>query len=163
MTLSNVLKQLGEAPGPSDSGHPDARFARSVRGLDAASHDVSTCNDKELESEMRGLRGFLLPRACARARARTVEPGRETSQTSQTSHVGPPTGPATVLRHCRCLDCRLLDRNDGGCDVPGRNDAPDEWHYCAGYDGPQISRDVLVWRAALDGRPRGATEAKGEP
>jgi len=57
----------------------------------------------------------------------------------------PPTS-ATILRRCRCLDCRLLDRNDGGCDVPGRNDTPDEWHYCAGYDGPQISRDVLVFR-----------------
>ncbi|HUT62129.1 MAG TPA: hypothetical protein VNA25_30185 [Phycisphaerae bacterium] len=60
---------------------------------------------------------------------------------------GPPLpAPATILRRCRCLDCHLLDRNGGGCDVPGRNDAPNKWHYCAGYDGPPISRDVLVFR-----------------
>ena len=57
----------------------------------------------------------------------------------------PPTR-VTVLRHCRCLDCRRLDRNEGGCEIPGRNDAPGKWGFCAGYDGPPISRDVLVFR-----------------
>jgi len=23
---------------------------------------------------------------------------------------------------------------------------PDAWHYCAGYNGPQISKDVWAWK-----------------
>jgi hypothetical protein len=66
----------------------------------------------------------------------------------------------TVLRHCRCLDCRKLYRAEGEffcrdgiggtatvlgtgeriCDPP-----PEAWHYCAGYHGPQISKDLWLW------------------
>lgn len=74
----------------------------------------------------------------------------------------PPTpGMATILRHCRCMDCRHFGRcgdeytcshDIGGtkvvwatgqhvCDPP-----PQAWHYCSHYHGPQISTDVWVWR-----------------
>jgi len=66
----------------------------------------------------------------------------------------------TLLRHCRCVDCthysvangeHLCAEGIGGvgviwatgrvvCDPP-----PTAWHYCAGYDGQQISADVWVW------------------
>lgn len=73
-----------------------------------------------------------------------------------------PPGPVTLLRHCRCCDCRKFRRDVRGecfcadgiggtgivwatgervCDPP-----PELWHYCAGYDGPPISRDVWAWR-----------------
>jgi hypothetical protein len=72
----------------------------------------------------------------------------------------PPSPQVTILRHCRCLDCRKFYRAEGEffcrdgvggtgtvlgtgerrCDPP-----PEAWHYCAGYDGPQVSRDVWAW------------------
>ncbi len=79
----------------------------------------------------------------------------------------PPPGSVTVLKHCRCQDCRNFHcvageyccrDGIGGtkvvwatgeriCDPP-----PETWHYCAGYHGPQISRDVWVW-------PKGSHQA----
>ena len=73
----------------------------------------------------------------------------------------PPSPDVVVLKHCRCMDCRkfsqagsdyFCDEHMGGtaivwstgkrtCDPP-----PDVWQYCACYDGPQISKDVWVWR-----------------
>ena len=68
----------------------------------------------------------------------------------------------TILRHCRCMDCRKFFSDRAGecfcreyiggtkvtwatgkreCDPP-----PDAWHYCSDYDGPQISTDVWVWQ-----------------
>jgi hypothetical protein len=70
----------------------------------------------------------------------------------------PPSVEGTVLKHCRCIDCRNWIGADlrcragiGGlavvwatgarrCDPP-----PDAWHYCRDYDGPQMSTDVWVW------------------
>lgn len=69
-----------------------------------------------------------------------------------------PTG--TVLRHCRCKDCLNFSRiagtyycsaGIGGTSVVwGTGErvcepAPDAWHYCARYRGPQISKDIWVW------------------
>ena len=66
-----------------------------------------------------------------------------------------------MLKHCRCMDCRKFSRvgNDYFCDehmggtaivwATGKRscDPPaDVWHYCACYAGPQISKDVWVWR-----------------
>ena len=71
-----------------------------------------------------------------------------------------PTATTAALRHCRCIDCRNFSRVGqdyfcshyiGGtkvtwatgkreCDPP-----PEAWHYCACYDGPQVSKDVWVW------------------
>ena len=73
----------------------------------------------------------------------------------------PPSIHVTILRYCRCQDCHKFVRTLSGdmicqegiggmgvvwgtgeriCDPP-----PDAWHYCSGYDGPQISKDVWVW------------------
>jgi len=65
-----------------------------------------------------------------------------------------------VLKHCRCMDCRNFSKVNGdyfcakgigGTAVvwgTGRRvcePAPGAWHYCAGYHGPQISKDVWLW------------------
>lgn len=84
----------------------------------------------------------------------------------------PPPGPATVLRHCRCLDCGRWSTRTGTCHefgfityIPREqypkpmqrfwNDLnmirPDEWHWCASYDGPSISKDVQVWPQTAGG------------
>ena len=76
------------------------------------------------------------------------------------------TAPATILKHCRCMDCRQWDDGQGCCHVlafrryvpreeyrpamrPFWTDVgmirPEAWHYCACYHGPQISKDVWVW------------------
>lgn len=73
---------------------------------------------------------------------------------------------ATVLKHCRCMDCRKWDRRADMCFesgfsryVPREEYHPrmqrfwsdlgmirlDAWHYCAFYHGPQISKDIWVW------------------
>lgn len=77
------------------------------------------------------------------------------SQDSQTRTAGQlpgrsacPPAPATILRHCRCVDCRLWTL--GKC--PLGTDDPNRWFYCANYNGLQISHDVLVWPHM----PRGA-------
>jgi len=65
-----------------------------------------------------------------------------------------PPAPATILKHCRCRDCRKwigkpysecrhgIIRN--GVKEPPEYPA-EAWHYCALYRGPQISKDVWVW------------------
>ena len=75
----------------------------------------------------------------------------------------PPPRPVTLLKHCRCIDCRHFHRVAGeyyctqyvggtkvvwatgerSCDP-----APDVWHYCAFYYGPQISKDIWAWPKA---------------
>ncbi len=87
--------------------------------------------------------------------------------------VRPPSRHVTVLRHCRCSDCLNFSRAGGeyfcseyiggtaavwttgerSCDPPS-----DEWHYCARYHGPQVSKDVWVWPKAT---PRAAQVGAG--
>ena len=80
-----------------------------------------------------------------------------------------PPAPATILRHCRCQDCRRWDETAGQCEARGlvryipKADyhpamqpfwsdlgmiRPEQWHYCADYHGPQISMDVWAWPKA---------------
>ena len=63
----------------------------------------------------------------------------------------------TILRHCRCQDCEHWIRPPyNECrhgiirnGVKERPEFPaDAWHYCALYQGPQISKDVFVWPRA---------------
>jgi len=92
---------------------------------------------------------------------------------SRESHSRPPAPASnvTILRHCRCRDCRKFSKvgseyfcqdHIGGtavvwatgervCDPP-----PDAWHYCAGYGGPLVSKDVWTW-------PRARTSAEKRP
>lgn len=71
----------------------------------------------------------------------------------------PPSGHVVLLRHCRCRDCEnwighLYNECDEGIIrngvKPVPEHPPDAWHYCAAYDGQQVSKDVWVWRR----RPR---------
>lgn len=89
---------------------------------------------------------------------------------SQTRKNPPPAPSATILRLCRCGDCRRWDHQYGHCPelglrayVPRENVHPamrqfwtdlatirlDEWHYCKFYDGPAVSKDVWVWPRLL--------------
>jgi len=96
-----------------------------------------------------------------RAHARKAQTGKACSATDDgVSPCRPPSVDVTILKHCRCIDCRKFSKVEGEyccrdgiggtkvvwgtgeriCDPP-----PEAWHYCAGYHGPQISRDVWVW------------------
>jgi hypothetical protein len=129
-----------------------------------------------------GYRISPIDRHPARARARdcayTPKPGNQpvTSNFREPAVNGRPEGmdpqthtppTATVLRHCRCMDCRRFSKVGGEyfcseyiggtsviwatgkreCDPP-----PDAWHYCSHYNGPQISKDVWVWPRSLPGQ-----------
>lgn len=97
-------------------------------------------------------------RARARTRARDGEVDAKPPQAVQPLHL---PGAVTLLKHCRCMDCRRFHEDINGeffcesyiggtrvewatgkrcCDPP-----PDAWHYCADYHGPQISKDVWAW------------------
>ena len=77
----------------------------------------------------------------------------------------PPSVSVTILHHCRCQDCRRWNDAEGQCEIRGlvryvsREDyepsvrqfwsdlgmiRPQQWHYCADYRGPQISKNVWV-------------------
>lgn len=83
--------------------------------------------------------------------------------TTQMPEFPPPPRDVTILKHCRCVDCRhfhrvggryVCDRNVGGTGVVWAtgehvcNPKPEQWHYCACYHGPQISKDVWAWPKA---------------
>jgi hypothetical protein len=67
-----------------------------------------------------------------------------------------------VLYCCRCRDCEKFEKMGadhyrcregiGGTAVQwGTGEwitqpLPDQWHHCAGYRGPRISKDYFVWR-----------------
>jgi len=85
----------------------------------------------------------------------------------------PPPSDVVVLKHCRCMDCRnfskvasnyYCSKHIGGTAVvwgTGKrfcDPLPDAWHYCAGYHGPQVSKDVWVWPKAT---PRAAQGGAG--
>lgn len=74
---------------------------------------------------------------------------------------GAPPGPATILRHCRCIDCQHWAKVQGICLVNGfmqhvphedRHVAmqpfwtdlgmvrPKDWHYCADYQDDQCAK-----------------------
>ena len=73
-------------------------------------------------------------------------------------NVQPPQ--ARNLRYCRCVDCWKFFKDAignyvcregiGGTMVvwtTGERECvplPDAWHYCSYYDGPQVSKDVIV-------------------
>ena len=77
--------------------------------------------------------------------------------TGRNSRLIPPPARVTILRHCRCIDCEQWIKHpynacEHGLISNGVKDKPeypaDAWHYCALYDGPQISKDVFVWPKA---------------
>jgi len=80
---------------------------------------------------------------------------------SRLESVHVPTKTDVILKHCRCMDCRNFSEINGEyfcsefiggtkvtwatgkrqCDPP-----PEAWHYCSHYEGPQMSKDVWLWR-----------------
>lgn len=67
--------------------------------------------------------------------------------------VPPPPSNVTILRHCRCQDCRHWIKAPysmcrHGIVTNGLKAVPEhpanEWHYCAMYHGPQISKDLVA-------------------
>ena len=69
-----------------------------------------------------------------------------------------PPSQVTILRHCRCQDCRHWIRAPyamcrHGLVVNGVKAVPeypaDEWHYCAMYHGPQVSKEVWLWSRSV--------------
>ena len=102
--------------------------------------------------------------AQARAGEHTVGPNR--SPDSRDSHVAsrrPLPTAVTILKHCRCADCRKFTHQTSTCSegIGGTwrvwptgkqvSQPADRWHYCMFYQGPQISRDVWVWPKMLGG------------
>lgn len=158
MALTNVIALLEGQAGEA------TRSTRSRRGQTTTSFSLSVdaavpCESGNEVDEVSNSFTRAQARAQAHARAREGEIGGRTPSTSRTSSDAPP---ATVilLRHCRCVDCRkfsewygdyLCADGIGGTKViwaTGRRvcePVPDAWHYCAGYHGPQISKDVWVW------------------
>ena len=63
----------------------------------------------------------------------------------------PPRGPVTILKHCRCIDCRhwvearRIKQHYCQALIPTSAE-PDQWHWCAGYAGPEISKETIVWK-----------------
>ena len=116
-------------------------------------------------------------RGRAYARTRAIAVNRENPVTPGNA-VTPPPVEVTVLRHCRCLDCRKFYRAEGEffcrdgiggtatvlgtgeriCDPPA-----DAWHYCAGYDGPPVSRDVWAWPTPPAGAKKWPAPGGGGP
>ncbi len=109
-------------------------------------------------------------RVCAPGRAgahmggNTPKPGNLPVR-PKTGNAPPPDRNVTILKNCRCQDCRRWDDATGRCDTRGlvryipKADyepamrpfwsdlgmiRPRQWHYCSDYHGPQISKDVCV-------------------
>ena len=151
MSLANLQQQLA-----------DHHSTRSLAESDGVSNtETPRCNynrSKHLSAGAESPVSKSPSYACAPARAREIERGKTDSSDSRDSATVPE--PAVILRHCRCADCLNFSRVGGeyfcseyiggtaivwatgrrSCDPP-----PDTWHYCAGYRGPQISRDVWAW------------------
>lgn len=150
MSLRNViglLANLGDSP----------RFSK---GRDS---QIESLQNKDLRENCDSRYSHLLPRtytgAHAHARASTETIGTGESRESGESHAAPSLN-VTVLKHCRCIDCRNFSQVEGDqfcskgigglksswetgrhiCDPP-----PEEWHYCRDYHGPQISTDIWAW------------------
>jgi hypothetical protein len=99
-----------------------------------------------------------------------IEGAGRDSHESQTRNRPPPPAQATILRHCRCQDCgHWVGRPHNECAegivrngvMPVPEYPPDAWHFCALYDGPQISKDVWVWPKAAPKKKRPAPGGGG--
>jgi len=87
-------------------------------------------------------------------------------------------GAVTLLKHCRCMDCRRFYKamdGDSYCEsyiggtriewATGKrycDPLPDAWHYCADYHGPQISKDVWAWPRSPHAEVAGVAGPSGE-
>lgn len=159
MGVDNVLRRLadaqvagvraGSAPGVRTETEQGLQGSCRGQGATSASPScVSTegCEGRagvaEVSNSLTRTRAHT--RAHARARDERIDAGPV--QTPQPLHA---PGPVTLLKHCRCADC-LRSKVPAGsslaCPLPHVClPERDEWHYCAEYHGPQISKDVWAW------------------
>jgi hypothetical protein len=95
--------------------------------------------------------GLSPSRARTRVEGYTPNPGNR----PVTGNIPPAPSKVTILRHCRCQDCRHWIKAPysmcrHGLVVNGMKAIPEypahEWHYCALYHGPQVSKEVWVWK-----------------
>jgi len=166
MSLASVQRKL--------SGQ-DARNLRNLCGISNGEIPRrNRPNDTGLQSCAETPESLSTSYTCAGAHthagARGAERSERDSVVSRDSAPAPPRN-VTVLKHCRCIDCRCwigepynecehgIIRN--GCKMPPELPA-EAWHYCALYHGPQISKDVLVWPKAAHVAPRSQDAGQGE-
>lgn len=190
MGVENVLRKLagaevagvrGDSARTACAGNA-RRLRRSCRGQGQTSAPASTATASTCDghAEVAGVSdSFTHAPAHARARAREQRVDTGPLQTPQPLHV---PGAVTLLKHCRCMDCRRFHEDIHGeffcesyiggtrvewatgkryCDPPA-----DAWHYCADYHGPQISKDVWAWprrvRAEVAGVGPGPSDGASE-
>ena len=62
----------------------------------------------------------------------------------------PEIGPVTILKHCRCIDCHHWIETRIKTYLCQKlipvSGTPEQWHWCACYRGPQISKEAYVWK-----------------
>jgi len=161
MGLENVLRRLttqdaevaGVLRDPADStrGGRHAEVAEVVQRFSKTSASPSRvsaegCEGQAEVAEVSHSLTHARAHACARARARTERIDAGPLQPLQPLHL---PEPVTLLKHCRCADCLRAKVPAGStltCPLP-HVCLPQraEWHYCAYYHGPQISKDVWAW------------------
>ena len=150
MSLQSVIAKLRAAPGQLSL----------VESHGVSNRETQLCNPceasmlrRQVESVESESMSYTCARTRARARARGARLGKRDSIDSRDPKL-PPPGPSTVLKFCRCLDCRRwlgepLNECTEGIIRNGTRTQPevpaDGWHYCALYRGPQVSGDVWVW------------------
>lgn len=162
MSLPSVCEKLSGVFAAPDL----RRSAKARESQDSTFASVSSRSESCLGDVCESRESHMQLHACASARtgAREAELGNRLSQLPRLSQS--PSEPAFVLKHCRCVDCCRWEGVQGFCDVlcfrrhVSREDyrpamrsfwtdlgmiRPDAWHFCAFYDGPQISDDVWLW------------------
>ena len=182
MGLENVRQKLAEAEVAevcSDTAigvrAPNLRGLQgSCRGRWPTSAPVRTATAAAYEGHAEVAEvsnSFTRARAHARTRAREQIVDTGPLQTLRPLHV---PGPVTLLKYCRCMDCRRFSEDVHGeffcesyiggmhvewatgkryCDPP-----PDAWHYCADYHGPLLSDDVLAVPKSTNTKPEGTPQ-----
>lgn len=186
MGIENVRQRLSEAQvagvrgGSASSVRAGAAHGLqgSCRGIRPTSASSSGCAVATCEGNA-GVAGvpdsFTHTPAHTHTRAREQQVDAGPVQTPRPLHM---PGPVTLLKHCRCMDCRRFYKDASGefycesyiggtriewatgkrsCDPP-----PDAWHYCADYHGPQISKDVWAWPRRPHAEVAGVAGPSGE-
>ena len=148
MSLANVLDKLANAPGAGESG----RIRENRFGI--LPH-VTASKNKALDTGRENGENLPQPYTCAGTRAHTRARGAASGKgDSPFSPILPPPAAVTVLKQCRCVDCRYwFEHPYNECEhgiirnglLPVPQFPADAWHWCALYHGPQVSRDVWPW------------------
>ncbi len=186
MGIENVRQRLSETQvagvrgGSASSVRAGAAHGSqgSCRGRSATYAPTTAANTRTCEGQAEVAEvpdSFTHTPAHAHTRAREQQVDAGPVQTPRPLHV---PGPVTLLKHCRCMDCRRFYKAVGGefyCEsyiggtriewATGRrycDPLPNAWHYCADYHGPQISKDVWAWPRRPHAEVAGVAGPSGE-